>query len=139
MTGFTAIMKIHTEAKFESAHRLSTYDGKCNRLHGHNWKVELDIDAEMLPNETMLFDFTILKHIVDIYDHKIILIKTPENLKITKSIPEDWIVWVPLEPTAENLAIMLKSNIMKHEKLQEVKDYQIKVKVWESDHAWAEI
>lgn len=50
-------------AKFSisSAHYLNNYEGKCKRLHGHNWKVTVYLKGEELDPLGMLVDFTVLK------------------------------------------------------------------------------
>ena len=49
------------EAEFAAAHFLSHYQGKCEKLHGHNYKVRLWVRGENLNNGGMLADFSILK------------------------------------------------------------------------------
>ena len=59
---------------FSSAHQLVGYEGKCEELHGHNWKVEIEIEGNEIDNIGMLMDFKILKsmlkEILDEMDHK---------------------------------------------------------------------
>ncbi|HVN22374.1 MAG TPA: 6-carboxytetrahydropterin synthase QueD [Syntrophorhabdales bacterium] len=61
---------------FAAAHRLESYHGKCENLHGHNFKVEALFEGEHLSEEGMLVDFAILKtHLNTILaelDHKYI-------------------------------------------------------------------
>ncbi len=62
-------MKIYYTKEISSAHRLSLpYESKCQRLHGHNYKVELFIEGEK-NNQGMVVDFTHLKEVVMGYDH----------------------------------------------------------------------
>jgi len=132
-------MKIHTEAMFEAAHRLSFYKGKCNRLHGHNWKVELDIESSMYSKtDNMVMDFTKLKKILDEFDHKILIMDSKDNRTIMKSIPNDWICWLSFEPTAENLAKDISETIASLISMIQDGSKIVTVKVWESDHAYAE-
>ena len=135
-------MKIHTEVKFEAAHRLSDYEGKCNRMHGHNWKVEMDIEGEMAKETSMLFDFTGMKDIANEFDHKLILKNTAENRKLFGHLPENWVYWISVEPTAENFAKLIKQMVLDTINLapakQTVLAHNIKIRVWESDHAYAE-
>jgi len=132
-------MRIVTSAKFEAAHRLSFYDGKCNRLHGHNWKVDLDMTGKLLPDESILFDFTHLKKIADEFDHKILVLDSEENRRILENIPDDWIVRLSIEPTAENLARLIRDKIKQAlgDKISRIT--LMLVKVWESDHSYAEV
>jgi len=61
------------ESEFSAAHRLREYDGACENLHGHNWRVELVVAGEQLGNLGMLMDFRdlkrILNEILDRFDH----------------------------------------------------------------------
>ena len=53
--------RIKVETQFSSAHNLRGYRGKCEALHGHNWKVEVEVEAEVLDKTGMVMDFTLLK------------------------------------------------------------------------------
>ena len=46
---------------FAAAHRLESYQGKCEALHGHNFRVEALFEGEELNKEGMLVDFAVLK------------------------------------------------------------------------------
>ncbi len=46
---------------FSSAHNLRGYDGACENLHGHNWKVEVSVTADELDHLGMVVDFKKLK------------------------------------------------------------------------------
>jgi 6-pyruvoyltetrahydropterin/6-carboxytetrahydropterin synthase len=46
---------------FSAAHRLREYDGNCERLHGHNWKVEVGLAGRRLDKLGMLVDFRTAK------------------------------------------------------------------------------
>jgi len=52
-------LMVHTH--FSSAHSLRGYRGNCEELHGHNWKVGVQIAAETLDNLGMVIDFKVLK------------------------------------------------------------------------------
>ena len=43
-----------------SAHYLREYKGKCEKLHGHNWQVEVVVEKESLGSDGMVIDFKIL-------------------------------------------------------------------------------
>lgn len=62
------------EDTFASAHQLRGYKGKCENIHGHNWKVVLSIKGTKLNNIGLLMDFhdikSILKKTTDLIDHK---------------------------------------------------------------------
>jgi len=59
---------------FDAAHKLPDYEGKCRNLHGHTYKLEVEVRGEVDRSSGMVIDFTKLSKIVhewvvDIYDH----------------------------------------------------------------------
>jgi 6-pyruvoyltetrahydropterin/6-carboxytetrahydropterin synthase len=52
---------IRVEAEFAAAHRIVHYHGKCERFHGHNYKVRVWASGESLGEGGMLVDFGIVK------------------------------------------------------------------------------
>ena len=53
--------------EFEAAHRLPDYEGKCCRLHGHNWRVEVVVRGTELDSSGLLIDFKVLKsHVAEV-------------------------------------------------------------------------
>ena len=65
--------KARVEAEFCAAHFLSHYHGKCENLHGHNYRVRLWVQGEKLDEGGMLADFSLLKKAlnesIDLLDH----------------------------------------------------------------------
>jgi 6-pyruvoyltetrahydropterin/6-carboxytetrahydropterin synthase len=61
---------------FSAAHRLRGYKGKCESLHGHNWKVEASIISDVLDRTGLVIDFkkakAALKQVLRILDHAFI-------------------------------------------------------------------
>ena len=82
------------ERNFSSAHQLRGYKGKCENLHGHNYKIEIFARGEELNNIGLLIDFGDLKkaadEIVKYLDHR--------NLNELPPFDEE------LNPSAENIA-----------------------------------
>ncbi len=78
---------------FEAAHFIRGYDGKCSRLHGHNWNIKAIVRGEELDSLGMLVDFKILKaelnKVLDDLDHRFL---------------NDLEIFAAENPTAENLA-----------------------------------
>jgi 6-pyruvoyltetrahydropterin/6-carboxytetrahydropterin synthase len=113
------------KTEFSSAHNLRGYDGACERLHGHNWRVEVSIEAESTGEMGFVMDFKELKtatgEIVGRLDHRY-LNETPP--------------FTELNPSAEfiarfihdELAVLLKGKVSIRVS---------KVRVWESDTAAA--
>lgn len=105
---------------FEAAHRLVDYPGKCNRLHGHSWTVEMSVVGNKLNKIGMVADFKTLKamlmEVLDNMDHQYLNELAPFN---------------EINPTAENLAQYIYNTL----KQREIFDGIVKlnyIKVWES-------
>lgn len=107
-----------TEIKFDAAHRLSNYQGKCERIHGHTYRVVVEAKSNKLNEWGAVIDFGNLKkllekHIEVKYDHKLILKSDDsQNYAIGSSMPKDWIFWMDSNPTAENMARDIYKNLL---------------------------
>lgn len=68
------MFEVKIETNFSSAHHLLNYKGKCENMHGHNWKVEVALQGDGLDASNILVDFKVLKktvnEIIDYLDHK---------------------------------------------------------------------
>lgn len=104
--------KIGKTFTFEAAHRLQNHDGKCRRLHGHSYRVEVELRHEHLaeagPQQGMVLDFGELKNmwwepIEASYDHRTIL---ESGDPLENVLPAGDLIILPegTPPTAENLA-----------------------------------
>ncbi len=100
--------------EFDAAHRLCNYKGKCERLHGHRYKVEFVFENKNILNEDcMVIDFVEIKKLLkswidENFDHNVILSKQDELLgKAIESTSGYKIFWLENNPTAENLAKFL--------------------------------
>lgn len=58
---FCNMFEVRVEADFSAAHFLRDYNGKCEHLHGHNYKVFAHVRGEVLNEGGMLLDFSKLK------------------------------------------------------------------------------
>lgn len=101
---------VKTEECFDSAHFLAGYDGKCRNIHGHRWKVVIEVQRENLSEAGMVIDFTDLKKglkaFVDGFDHALIIERNSLKYTTYKALAEDGfkIIEVDFRPTAENFA-----------------------------------
>jgi 6-pyruvoyltetrahydropterin/6-carboxytetrahydropterin synthase len=107
---------------FSAAHVLAEIGGKCEELHGHNFKVEVTVAASELSSTGLLIDFRVFKkwlgEILEDIDHK--------HLNIIPSFAD-------INPSAENIAkyICEKMNI----KVKMTGVNIVRVKIWESENA----
>ena len=53
--------ELMVNSRFSAAHNLRNCGGKCEGLHGHNWRVEVFVRAETLGKGGMVLDFRILR------------------------------------------------------------------------------
>jgi len=111
---------LRVTSKFGAAHNLRNYNGKCENLHGHTWKVEVCIEGDTLNEIGLVCDFKTIKsatkEVLERFDHAY----------INEISPFD-----KINPTAENLARVI------YEELK-IQFPQLKeVTVWESEDASA--
>ena len=59
------MFEVSVRSRFSSAHALVGYKGNCERLHGHNWNVEVTVSGEKLDSAGLLIDFRELKRVID--------------------------------------------------------------------------
>jgi len=68
------VFELSVKTGFAAAHRLRGYQGKCESLHGHNWKVEVVLEGAKLNELGMVMDFSdvkrLLRDIVADLDHQ---------------------------------------------------------------------
>ena len=131
-------MRVTKIVTFAYGHRLSNYGGKCKMLHGHNARLEATIETATLNNTGFVIDFGDLKmeleKIKDIFDHRLLLKdKDPLNKKIANTLPEDWIFWFDVNPTAENIATFIANQLARN-----IVCDKIIIKLWETDTSFAE-
>jgi 6-pyruvoyltetrahydropterin/6-carboxytetrahydropterin synthase len=116
--------RLMIRTSFAAAHCLNHYQGDCENLHGHNWKVEVAVIARELDKAGLGIDFKILK--ADTKD----FLKTLDHKYLNELAP-----FMDTSPSSENIARYLY-----HELGSRFNNDNIKVDmvtVWESDFAGA--
>jgi 6-pyruvoyltetrahydropterin/6-carboxytetrahydropterin synthase len=111
---------ISVQDSFSSAHNLRGYQGKCEKLHGHNWKVEAVIRSAKLTSAGMVMDFTEVKkelrEILSVLDHGYL---------------NDLPYFKEANPTSEQIATYI------FDSLQKAVPALFSITVWESDNSQA--
>ncbi len=102
------------EQSFDSAHFLAGYVGKCGNIHGHRWRVLLQVQSEQLREDAqqrgMCVDFSTikdeLKKMVDCLDHALLIEKGTLKDKTMEALSEEGfcVIELAFRPTAENFA-----------------------------------
>ncbi|MCL4456161.1 MAG: 6-carboxytetrahydropterin synthase QueD [Nitrospirae bacterium] len=117
--------KLMIETSFASAHQLRGYKGKCENLHGHNWKVQAYVTAEKLNDIDIAIDFHDLKRIT-------IEIISQLDHKFLNNIPP----FTEKNPSSENISKWIFDSLK--ERLAGYKNVEVsEVTVWESETASA--
>jgi 6-pyruvoyltetrahydropterin/6-carboxytetrahydropterin synthase len=100
--------------KFQAAHFLKDYHGKCERIHGHTFQVEVVVEVSELDKAGIGIDFTRIK------------------AGLAEILPDHTLLneVLPFNPSAENLARHFFSELKTHFPVREVT-------VWESEDASA--
>jgi 6-pyruvoyltetrahydropterin/6-carboxytetrahydropterin synthase len=115
------MFEVTVEQTFAAGHALRGYRGKCENVHGHNYKVQVTIAGEELDSIGLLVDFVevkrVMKEIIEYLDHRFINDLSPFD---------------KLNPSAENLARYFWEEMTKH-LAAEVPVRIAEVKVWETD------
>lgn len=105
---------LKTEQSFDSAHFLADYVGKCRNIHGHRWRVIIEIQGDALlesgEKRGMLVDFGDLKNdlkkLADELDHSLIIESGSLKESTLQALLDEKfrIVEFNFRPTAENFA-----------------------------------
>lgn len=111
---------LKTLLDFAAAHSLRGYDGDCAKLHGHNWKVEVEVTGNRLNDIGMLIDFKQIKQ------HAKQAVK-----ELDHTFLNDHPHFQRVNPTAENIAQYLYTEIAKRIETDDVKMHSLTV--WEND------
>ena len=116
--------KVKVITQFAAAHQLRDFRGKCEKLHGHNWKIEVNLSGDKLNDAGLLIDFKEIKEatkrILEELDHSFL-----------NELPR----FKDQNPSSENIAAYIFEELS-----SKFNDNQIKVTkvtAWESDSACA--
>ncbi|MGB2628220.1 MAG: 6-carboxytetrahydropterin synthase QueD [Candidatus Acidiferrum sp.] len=118
------MFQVSVEETFSAGHALRGYKGKCENVHGHNYRVQITLEGPELDNIGLLVDFTHVKRVMRE------LIKRLDHQFINDLEP-----FTSVNPSAENMAKYFFEEVSKELKEMppgaKVKD----VVIWETDTA----
>ena len=110
------MFEVMIERNFSSAHQLRGYRGKCENLHGHNYKIEIYARGRELNHIGLLVDFVELKEaadeVVNFLDHR--------NINELEPFVEE------LNPSAENLARFILERVARRVGDDRVQIYKVR-------------
>jgi 6-pyruvoyltetrahydropterin/6-carboxytetrahydropterin synthase len=115
------MFEVSVEQTFAAGHALRNYKGKCENVHGHNYKVRITIEGEQLDSTGLLVDFLDVKRLmggaIEYLDHRFINDLPPFD---------------EVNPSAENIAKYFYDRVS--EGLSGANPVRVaEVRVWETD------
>jgi 6-pyruvoyltetrahydropterin/6-carboxytetrahydropterin synthase len=114
------MFEVSVEYSFAAGHALRGYKGKCENVHGHNYKVQLVVAGEQLDATGMLMDFVEIrkniKELVERLDHRFLNDVPPFDV---------------LNPSAENIAKYFSDELEPHVRNRGLQVHA--VTIWETD------
>ncbi len=120
------VYEISKDFVFSAAHQIRFHGGKCERLHGHNWRVRVHARASELNKIGMVIDFADLQRIVaevgSRFDHR----------NVNEVAPFDQV-----NTTAELIARFFYQEVGKHLAPEGGRVTVAKVEVWENEGSLA--
>ena len=115
--------RVSIERHFDAAHYLREYNGKCENLHGHRYKIVANLNTDILDNVGLAYDFTVLKsnidQILERFDHTCL-----NDIEPFRSI----------NPSSENIASTIYRELKT--RINEQTASIESIEVWESPDAW---
>lgn len=122
------MFEVSVEETFAAGHALRGYHGKCENVHGHNYKIQVTIEGERLDSIGLLVDFVEIKRLMhavsDRLDHQFLNDVPPFDVQ---------------NPSAENMAKYFYDEIAKglDARKAEPPVRVAQVKIWETDTSTA--
>ena len=116
------MFEVSVEQTFAAGHALRNYKGKCENVHGHNFRVQVIIEGERLDDSGLLVDFidvkNLMRGVIDRLDHQFLNEISPFDIK---------------NPSAENIAEYFHQEMANGLSETPVPIRIREVKVWETD------
>jgi 6-pyruvoyltetrahydropterin/6-carboxytetrahydropterin synthase len=115
------MFEVTVEESFASGHALRNYKGKCENVHGHNYRCQVSVEGAQLGSAGLLVDFVELKRVVH---------------AVLDRLDHQWLNDLPpfdaINPSAENMARFIHEQVT--EGLGEQPGQRVsRVKLWETD------
>ncbi len=116
------MFQVSVEESFSAGHALRGYRGKCENLHGHNYKVRVTLEGPQLDSVGLLYDFVHLKEIIHGVIHAL------DHKFLNDMAPFD-----EINPSAENIAKYFYDEASKQMRLEANGARIASITVWETD------
>ena len=142
-------MKVTKEITFDMAHMLSYYEGKCANLHGHTYKLQVTVEADVDDITHMVLDFNILKQVLNEtvmnkFDHAVAF----SDPKLRNEAEDELYAWAETygkkhavipngKTTCEDMAPYIKQLISEELESRNIKAV-VSVRLWKTPTSFAE-
>ena len=139
-------IRITKKFRFEAAHALYGYDGKCKNIHGHNYNLFVTVIGVPIRNISnvkcgMVMDFGDLKEIVnneiiEKFDHSVIFNKNTPHQKLANDLVNDGhkVVMADYQPTIEEM-VMDFANKISSKLPDDIKLHSLKLEETETSYS----
>lgn len=118
-------MLVFREFDFAAAHQLPDYSGKCARLHGHTYKLQVGVGGPVDPKTGMVVDFGRLKNVV--------------NLLLERKLDHYDLGQLLDNPTAENTALYIMDWLLVQWDEYAIMGKPVVIRLWESPRCFVEV
>ncbi len=118
------MFELMIESQFSAAHQLRGYRGKCEALHGHNWRVQVTVSSDKLNDIGLAIDF-----------HDLKAISNEVILSLDHSFLNEVFPFTEINPSSENIAKWIFESIKK--KIEGGTCNLSSITVWENETASA--
>lgn len=136
-------MKVAKRFRWEAAHRLPWHQSGCQNLHGHSYRMMVELEGEP-GDHGMLVDFKEIKRVlaplIDAWDHSTMIAETDEPLRhLAEQLGTKYVV-LPFDTTAENMATYVADYLTTEggEMLREHGVTTVRVRLEETETSYAE-
>jgi 6-pyruvoyltetrahydropterin/6-carboxytetrahydropterin synthase len=116
------MFEVYVDESFAAAHNLRGYKGKCENLHGHNYKVRVTLAGQELDSAGLLYDFVHLKQVIQS------VVRSLDHKYLNEMKPFD-----VLNPSAENIARHIYDETVKQLRDAPNGAAVASITVWESE------
>ena len=116
-------MIVSKSMEIDAAHFLPNYEGKCRRLHGHRWKIELAVEGSVDEYTGMVIDFVDLRRFLDYIKEQL------DHRLVNDIIPN---------PTAENICLYISDKLFDDNWGFNPRSWKW-IRVWETGDSYAQL
>lgn len=136
-------MKVAKVFRWEGAHRLPWHEGGCENLHGHSYRMEVEVEGTS-DARGMVIDFkdikALLKPLVKAWDHAVLVASSDSKLLEAVELLDSKHFILPFDSTSENLCQFVLDYLgsQGYAQLQALGITTLRVRVQETETCYAE-